>query len=179
MSSTEIELEDLEGLVSPPGINLDDASLARSLPLVITSLAVQQTSSDYFNEFISNEANVDALPLLESFQQWTESNIAQGIQPWLEYLALSRSEVLRNFWSAYDPDNLSANDDGVRELPGDDLLGVSLLFHYLESTGLLSELDAQRWTNVWQFLTFTDLIAIDDVDTVEESADPTEGNDEW
>jgi hypothetical protein len=176
MSSTEIEFEDLEGLVSPQGINLDDASLARSLPLVITSLAVQQTSGDYFNEFISNEANVDVLPLLEKFQQWVDGNVEKGVQPWLEYLAAARQQILKNFWSAYDPDNLSGND----ELPGDDLLGTSLLFRYLESTNLVSERDAQRWTNVWQFLTFTDLIADDDEDdTPEESTSSTEGNDEW
>ena len=178
MSSTEIELEDLEGLVSPPGINLDDAELARSLPLAIMSLAVQQTSSDYFKEFVANEANVDVLPVLEKFHHWVEGNVEQGVQPWLEYLATSRQEVLKNFWSAYDPDNLPANDDGVRELPGDDLLGVSLLFHYLALTGLISEHDAQRWTNVWQFLTFTDLIADDDV-SVEESANVAPKEDEW
>jgi hypothetical protein len=164
--------------VSPQGINLDDASLARSLPLVITSLAVQQTSGDYFNEFISNEANVDVLPLLEKFQQWVDGNVEKGVQPWLEYLAAARQQILKNFWSAYDPDNLSANDDEVRELPGDELLGTSLFFMFLESVGLISERDETRWMNVWNFLAFTNLIASDD-DTPEEPTALTERNDEW
>ena len=173
--------EDLNGLVSPDAINLDDVELARSLPLVVVSLAVQQTSSDYFKEFLGNPMNSDTLPLLERFQSWIEQSISdvQGSShdDWLDYLATSRAEALASFWIAYDPDGLTVGEP-VRDVVGDELLGTALFFQFLESVRLVSDHDSQRWTNVWNFLTYTDLLSDDDEEIVEE-ATPRQRSDEW
>ncbi len=176
----EEQTEDLGGLTSPDGINLDDAELARTLPLVCLSLAVQVTT-ELFTEFIATPANEDALPFLEGFKRWVDRSVAQSNQQaWLEFLAQSRADLIRSFWSAYDPDNLLEGDDEARDLVGDSALGISLFFSFLASTALINERDAERWSNVWSFLAYTDLVTDDESDTTEESQETSlPRRDEW
>lgn len=177
---SNIETEDLTGLVSPDAINLDDAALASTIPLVCLSLAVGATT-DLFSEYVNNPMNSDTLPLLERFQSWIEKSISdvQGSShdDWLYYLATSRAESLTNFWTAYDPDGFIV-DEPARDVVGDELLGTALFFQFLSSVGLLSESDASRWENCWHFLTYTDLLSDDDEEIVEEST-PSQRSDEW
>ncbi len=111
-----------------------------------------------------------------SIGAWRRSNQ----QSWLEFLAQSRADLLRSFWSAYDPDNLLEGDDEARDLVGDSALGISLFFSFLASTALINERDAERWSNVWSFLAYTDLVTDDESDTAEESQETSQPRrDEW
>jgi hypothetical protein len=181
MSETGIEVEDLTGLVSPEGINLDDAELASTIPLVCLSLAVG-TTTDVFSEYVNNPMNSDTLPLLERFQSWIKKSISDvevsSHDDWLNYLATSRAESLTNFWTAYDPDGFTV-DEPVRDVIGDELLGTALFFQFLESVGLVTIHDSQRWMNVWHFRTFSDLLDSDDEENVSDQPISISGDQEW
>jgi hypothetical protein len=173
MSST---LENFEGLVSPPGLpDLSQAELARALPLVCLSLAVG-ASTPFLDEFINSPANVDVLPAVEGFANWCNDNIdAGGRDAWLGYLAKSRADLVSAAWSAYDPQGHV--EEVVRETVGDDLIGASLWFSYLDYAGVISDEDESKWASLWHYLAIDDVFSEDN--TSEESTNVSPKEDEW
>lgn len=181
-TSTNIEeTEDFTGLVSPEGLpDLNDAALARSLPLVTLSLAIGATTP-YLTEFFANPVNGDVLPALERFKQWSDDNVAiAGLDSWLGYLADSRAVALTNLWGAYDPEHLV--EDDVRDTAGDEVLGAALWFSYLADVGVITSDDEARWCNLWDWLIVEDSFADDDADDENDGGSTsvsTEEVDEW
>ncbi len=186
MSSTDTEseaIEDFTGLVSPDGLpDLTDASLARSLPLAILSLAIGATTP-CLQEFLDNPVNGGVLPVLERFRQWSDDNVAvAGLDAWLGYLADSRATALANLWAVYDPEGFV--EEIVRDAAGDEVLGVALWFSYLADAGVLSEDDESKWCNLWDWFIVEDLFVDEDDENGKGEGDddvtgiPTE-EDEW
>ncbi len=174
---TDTQTEDLTGLVSPIGLpDLAQADMARNLPLVALSLAIGR-STPYLEEYLNDPSNRDIMPVLDRFQTWATRSAVDGEGPWLEYLADSRATLLEAAWSAYDPDGLV--EASVRDLIGDEILGSAIWFSFLHSTGIITEEDESRWTNLWTYAIVNDLLADDESDDGSLTEEPTPRRGEW